>query len=276
MVRDHSASIKAMLRSGKMIHIGGRPVIVPAPRSTAKSHDRSYAIKLGLAFAAIYLIWGSTYLAIRYAVETIPPLVAAGSPAFNRRRDHADLGLLARVSPDAATMDGGICTRRVLLLDRAWLTALGRAICGLGADGAADRDGTDVHSGAGLDDGATENQLAQRAGPGSWRGRGRSADGRGTHDERVEPVGIAGGFPRFFVVVYRCGYFAATEAAFGCAGANRVAYAVWRGDVAAGGRSYGRVPADALVEHCAEVCVWVWDIWRCSGRWWRSPVTRGC
>ena len=78
MVRDHSASIKAMLRSGKMIHIGGRPVIVPAPRSTAKSHDSSYAIKLGLAFAAIYLIWGSTYLAIRYAVETIPPLVAAG------------------------------------------------------------------------------------------------------------------------------------------------------------------------------------------------------
>ncbi|MGC2138042.1 MAG: EamA family transporter, partial [Candidatus Sulfotelmatobacter sp.] len=34
--------------------------------------------KLGLAFAAIYLIWSSTYLAIRYAVETIPPLVAAG------------------------------------------------------------------------------------------------------------------------------------------------------------------------------------------------------
>ncbi|MGB8471169.1 MAG: EamA family transporter [Candidatus Sulfotelmatobacter sp.] len=53
-------------------------MIVPAPRSTAKSHDRSYAIKLGLAFAAIYLIWSSTYLAIRYAVETIPPLVAAG------------------------------------------------------------------------------------------------------------------------------------------------------------------------------------------------------
>ena len=25
------------------------------------------------AFAAIYLIWGSTFLAIRYAVETIPP-----------------------------------------------------------------------------------------------------------------------------------------------------------------------------------------------------------
>jgi drug/metabolite transporter (DMT)-like permease len=28
-----------------------------------------------LAFAAVYLIWGSTYLAIRYAVETIPPYI---------------------------------------------------------------------------------------------------------------------------------------------------------------------------------------------------------
>ncbi len=31
-----------------------------------------------LAFACIYLIWGSTYLGIRYAVETIPPLFVAG------------------------------------------------------------------------------------------------------------------------------------------------------------------------------------------------------
>jgi drug/metabolite transporter (DMT)-like permease len=36
------------------------------------------SVKLALAFAAIYLIWGSTYLAIRYAVETIPPLITAG------------------------------------------------------------------------------------------------------------------------------------------------------------------------------------------------------
>lgn len=32
-----------------------------------------------LAFAAIYLVWGSTYLAIRYAVETVPPFLMAGS-----------------------------------------------------------------------------------------------------------------------------------------------------------------------------------------------------
>jgi drug/metabolite transporter (DMT)-like permease len=31
------------------------------------------------AFAAVYLIWGSTYLAIRYAIETLPPFLMAGS-----------------------------------------------------------------------------------------------------------------------------------------------------------------------------------------------------
>jgi drug/metabolite transporter (DMT)-like permease len=35
-------------------------------------------VRLVLAFAAIYVVWGSTYLAIRYAVETIPPLLTAG------------------------------------------------------------------------------------------------------------------------------------------------------------------------------------------------------
>jgi drug/metabolite transporter (DMT)-like permease len=35
--------------------------------------------KLVAAFAAIYLIWGSTYLAIRFAIETMPPFLMAGS-----------------------------------------------------------------------------------------------------------------------------------------------------------------------------------------------------
>jgi len=78
MILDRASQIMAMLRSGKMINIGGGPVIVPEPRNPANARDRSYAIKLALAFVAIYVIWGSTYLAIRYAVETIPPLVAAG------------------------------------------------------------------------------------------------------------------------------------------------------------------------------------------------------
>jgi drug/metabolite transporter (DMT)-like permease len=77
MILHQSSQILAMLRSGKMIHIGGRPVIVPQPKPSS-ANDRSHAIKLALAFVAIYVIWGSTYLAIRYAVETIPPLVTAG------------------------------------------------------------------------------------------------------------------------------------------------------------------------------------------------------
>src|SRR5437762_13675186 len=32
-----------------------------------------------LAFAALYLIWGSTYLGIRFAIETIPPFLMAGT-----------------------------------------------------------------------------------------------------------------------------------------------------------------------------------------------------
>jgi drug/metabolite transporter (DMT)-like permease len=31
------------------------------------------------AFAAVYLIWGSTYLAIRFAIETVPPFVMGGA-----------------------------------------------------------------------------------------------------------------------------------------------------------------------------------------------------
>lgn len=66
----------ALVRDNKMVNIGGRPVIVPTLRQSDR--NRTESIKLALAFAAIYLVWGSTYLAIRYAVETIPPLVTAG------------------------------------------------------------------------------------------------------------------------------------------------------------------------------------------------------
>jgi drug/metabolite transporter (DMT)-like permease len=34
--------------------------------------------QLVLAFASVYLIWGSTYLAIKFAIETIPPFLMAG------------------------------------------------------------------------------------------------------------------------------------------------------------------------------------------------------
>jgi drug/metabolite transporter (DMT)-like permease len=35
--------------------------------------------KLALAFAALFTIWGSTYLAIKFAVETIPPYLMSGA-----------------------------------------------------------------------------------------------------------------------------------------------------------------------------------------------------
>lgn len=49
-----------------------------SPSQNPSGRKPSESIKVALAFVAIYLVWGSTYLAIRYAVETIPPLVTAG------------------------------------------------------------------------------------------------------------------------------------------------------------------------------------------------------
>src|SRR5438874_4869808 len=36
-------------------------------------------IRIIVAFAALYLIWGSTYLGIRFAIETVPPFLMAGT-----------------------------------------------------------------------------------------------------------------------------------------------------------------------------------------------------
>ena len=36
-------------------------------------------IRILIAFAALYLVWGSTYLGIRFAIESIPPFLMAGS-----------------------------------------------------------------------------------------------------------------------------------------------------------------------------------------------------
>jgi len=38
-----------------------------------------HRFRLLAAFAAVYVIWGSTYLAIRFAIETLPPFVMAGA-----------------------------------------------------------------------------------------------------------------------------------------------------------------------------------------------------
>jgi drug/metabolite transporter (DMT)-like permease len=81
MFFEMPAQMKALIQHrqllpSRLVNIGGRPVLVP--KSNPTRSQRSDSLKLALAFAAIYLVWGSTYLAIRYAVETIPPLVTAG------------------------------------------------------------------------------------------------------------------------------------------------------------------------------------------------------
>src|SRR5204863_4174033 len=40
---------------------------------------RPTKLRMIIAFAALYLIWGSTYLGIRFAIETMPPFMMAGA-----------------------------------------------------------------------------------------------------------------------------------------------------------------------------------------------------
>jgi drug/metabolite transporter (DMT)-like permease len=49
------------------------PIVVAATSPTGPSRA-----SIILAFAAVYLVWGSTYLAIRWVLETLPPLSTAG------------------------------------------------------------------------------------------------------------------------------------------------------------------------------------------------------
>lgn len=49
---------------------------------TAETIDpgsRPTRARIALAFAAIYVVWGSTFLAIRYAIDSIPPFLMAGT-----------------------------------------------------------------------------------------------------------------------------------------------------------------------------------------------------
>jgi drug/metabolite transporter (DMT)-like permease len=56
------------------------PIVIEEASSAALTSflGRTRRSTVILCFLSIYLIWGSTYLAIRYAVESIPPLYTAG------------------------------------------------------------------------------------------------------------------------------------------------------------------------------------------------------
>jgi drug/metabolite transporter (DMT)-like permease len=49
-----------------------------AAATSAAAHVRSRRMLIGAALGIVYVVWGSTYLAIRIMVEEMPPLVGAG------------------------------------------------------------------------------------------------------------------------------------------------------------------------------------------------------
>src|SRR6266849_6750105 len=53
-------------------------VIAAALREVYDLPVLTLRLRIALAFLSIYTIWGSTYLAIRFAIETFPPFLMAG------------------------------------------------------------------------------------------------------------------------------------------------------------------------------------------------------
>jgi drug/metabolite transporter (DMT)-like permease len=51
----------------------------PGPASSDEAARRRHAFLVALNFAAVYILWGSTYLAIRAGLRTLPPALMAGS-----------------------------------------------------------------------------------------------------------------------------------------------------------------------------------------------------
>lgn len=67
-------------RSEAQTDVMATAVQTPASETPATGAARARsATMLILAFAAVYIVWGSTYLAIRIGIESFPPLLLAGS-----------------------------------------------------------------------------------------------------------------------------------------------------------------------------------------------------
>src|SRR5260370_22431046 len=85
----------------------------PAPLPQGPARTTTLVL---LAFAAVYVVWGSTYLAIRIGIESFPPLILAGLR-------HITVGLLlypvlrwkTGIRPTAANWRTAIVTCALLL-----------------------------------------------------------------------------------------------------------------------------------------------------------------
>ena len=81
---------------------------LPKTNTLAKKSAGSNRLLVIFCFFAIYAIWGSTYLAIRYAVETIPPLYAAGIRHLTSGTILLLWCLAKKVRPTAAQVRTGV------------------------------------------------------------------------------------------------------------------------------------------------------------------------
>ena len=80
----------------------------PNPTRWPRKRAASNRLLIIFCFFAIYVIWGSTYLAIRYAVETIPPLYAAGIRHLTSGTILLLWCLAKKVKPTAAQIRTGV------------------------------------------------------------------------------------------------------------------------------------------------------------------------
>ncbi len=94
MFSPDSRQIVQLLRNPELKIGGSGPAHVPMSTSERPTIAGQH-LSIIMGFAAIYVIWGSTYLGIRYAVETIPPLLmmgirhfVAGSVVYGWARSH--------------------------------------------------------------------------------------------------------------------------------------------------------------------------------------------
>jgi drug/metabolite transporter (DMT)-like permease len=69
---------RAPKRAGSMFTTVTQSRSVKNPNPTPLSAQAGSSSMVLVAFAAVYLIWGSTYLAIRVGIESFPPLLLAG------------------------------------------------------------------------------------------------------------------------------------------------------------------------------------------------------
>ena len=58
--------------------------------------DKKMTLRKWLALITVYIAWGSTYLAIRFAVESLPPFFMAGTRLSGRRIDRLRLAAAGR------------------------------------------------------------------------------------------------------------------------------------------------------------------------------------